>query len=98
MKHLKRFNESISRDDIKSEFTSNFKATGSLEQHGEAIRSEILDFIDNLSDDEVLILDQLSKLQKGEITENDIDVENIMVFSQKFNNQMMAIVKKYQKR
>ena len=56
----------------------------------------MLNLIDSLSDEEVEILDQLSKLQKGEITEDDIDVESVISFSQKFNNEMSSTLRKYQ--
>ena len=96
MKHIKRFNES-KRDEVRDEFLSSFKASGNIVKHEQEIKDEILSFIDNLLDDEIDVIYQLSKLQKGEISATDVDIPKLMEIGQKLNKEMMNIVKKYNK-
>ena len=96
MRHIKRFNES-KRDEVRDEISSSFKASGNLVKHEQEIKDEILSFIDNLLDDEIDVIYQLSKLQKGEISATDVDIPKLMEIGQKLNKEMMNIVKKYNK-
>ena len=96
MKHIKRFNES-KRDEVRDEISSSFKASGNLVKHEQEIKDEILSFIDNLLDDEIDVIHQLAKLQKGEISATDVDMPKLMEMGQKLNKEMMNIVKKYNK-
>jgi predicted Mrr-cat superfamily restriction endonuclease len=48
MKHLVKFNEEISRDELKDELSSSFTASGSLEKHAQEIKDELLSFVDEL--------------------------------------------------
>lgn len=96
MKHIKKFNES-KRDEVRDEISSSFKASGNLVKHEQEIKDEILSFIDNLLDDEIDVIHQLAKLQKGEISRNDVDIPKLMEMGQKLNQEMMNIVKKYNK-
>ena len=96
MKHIKRFNES-KRDEVRDEISSSFKASGHLVKHEQEIKDDILSFIDQLLDDEIDIIHQLAQLQKGEISASDVDMPKLMEMGQKLNQQMMNIVKKYNK-
>jgi hypothetical protein len=42
MKHLVKFNEEISRDELKDELSSSFTASGNLEKHAQEIKDELL--------------------------------------------------------
>ena len=96
MRHIKRFNES-KRDEVRDEISSSFKASGNLVKHEQEIKDEILSFIDNLLDDEIDFIHQLAQLQKGEISATDVDMPKLMEIGQKLNQEMMNIVKKYNK-
>ena len=96
MKHIKRFNES-KRDEVRDEISSSFKASGNLVKHEQEIKDEILSFIDNLLDDEIDLIYQMAQLKKGEISATDVDMPKLMEIGQKLNQQMMSIVKKYNK-
>lgn len=96
MKHIKRFNES-KRDEVRDEISSSFKASGHLVRHEQEIKDDILSFIDQLLDDEIDVIHQLAQLQKGEISATDVDMPRLMEMGQKLNQQMMNIVKKYNK-
>lgn len=92
---IKKFNEEISRDELKDELSSSFTASGNLEKHAQEIKDELLSFVDELLDDEVELLGQLAKLQKGEISQNDVDIVKAMEIGQKLNQELMNIIKKY---
>ena len=96
MKHIKRFNES-KRDEVKDGISSLIKASGHLVRHEQEIKDEILSFVDELLDDEIDVIHQLAKLEKGEISPTDVDIPRLMEIGQKVNQQMMNIVKKYNK-
>ena len=96
MKHIIRFNES-KRDEVRDEISSSFKASGHLVRHEQEIKDDILSFIDQLLDDEIDVIHQLAQLQKGEISATDVDMPRLMEMGQKLNQQMMNIVKKYNK-
>lgn len=96
MKHIKRFNES-KRDEVRDEISSSFKASGHLVRHEQEIKDDILFFMDQLLDDEIDVIYQLAQLQKGEISATDVDMPRLMEMGQKLNQQMMNIVKKYNK-
>jgi hypothetical protein len=96
MKHIKRFNES-KRDEVRDEISSSFKASGHLVRHEQEIKDDILSFIDQLLDDEIDTIHQLAQLQKGEISATDVDMPKLMEIGQKLNQEMMNIVKKYNK-
>lgn len=96
MKHIKRFNES-KRDEVRDEISSSFKASGHLVRHEQEIKDDILSFIDQLLDDEIDVIHQLAQLQKGEISATDVDMPKLMEMGQKLNQEMMNIVKKYNK-
>lgn len=96
MKHIKRFNES-KRDEVRDEISSSFKASGNLIKHEQEIKDDILSFIDQLLDDEIDLIHQMSQLKKGEISATDVDMSKIMEIGQKLNQQMMSIVKQYNK-
>ena len=53
--------------------------------------------MDQLLDDEIDVIYQLAQLQKGEISATDVDMPRLMEMGQKLNQQMMNIVKKYNK-
>jgi len=97
MKYIKKFNEGL-RDDLKDEVSSTFKVDGILTKYENDIKMDILNHVDKMLDDEVGFLDQLSKLQKGEISQEDVDIKKLMSFGQKFNKDLMDIVRKYNKR
>jgi hypothetical protein len=86
------------RDDLKDEVSSSFKVDGHLTKYENDIKMDILNHVDKMLDDEVGFLDQLSKLQKGEISQEDVDIKKLMSFGQKFNKDLMDIVRKYNKR
>jgi len=94
MKHIKRFNESI-RDEVRDEISSSFKATGNLAQHEQEIKNDILSYIDELLDDEVESIHQMSQLQKGEISKEDVDIQKLMGIGQKVNQALMGIMSNY---
>lgn len=96
MKHIKRFNES-KRDEVRDEISSSFKASGHLVKHEQEIKDDILSFIDQLLDDEIELIHQMAQLKKGEISATDVDMPKLMEIGQKLNQQMMSIVKKYNK-
>jgi hypothetical protein len=96
MKHILRFNESI-RDEVRDEISSSFKVSGHLVRHEQEIKNDILSYIDQLLDDEIDIIHQLAQLQKGEISPSDVDMPKIMEMGQKLNQQMINIVKNYNK-
>lgn len=96
MKHIKRFNES-KRDEVRDEISSSFKASGYLVKHEQEIKDDILSFIDQLLDDEIDIIHQMAQLKKGEISATDVDMPKLMEIGQKLNQQMMSIVKQYNK-
>jgi len=96
MKHILRFNES-KRDEVRDEISSSFKASGHLVRHEQEIKNDILSYIDQLLDDEIEIIHQMAQLKKGEISASDVDMPKIMEIGQKLNQQMMNIVKKYNK-
>jgi len=96
MKHIKRFNES-KRDEVRDEISSSFKASGHLVRHEQEIKDDILSFIDQLLDDEIDVIHQLVQLQKGEISATDVDIPRLMEMGQKLNQQVMNIVKRYNK-
>ncbi len=96
MKHIKRFNES-KRDEVRDEISSSFKASGHLVKHEQEIKDDILSFIDQLLDDEIDLIHQMAQLKKGEISATDVDMPKLMEIGQKLNQQMMSIVKQYNK-
>lgn len=96
MKHIKRFNES-KRDEVRDEISSSFKASGHLVKHEQEIKDEILSYIDGLLDDEIDLIHQMAQLKKGEISATDVDIPKLMEIGQKLNQQMMSIVKQYNK-
>ena len=96
MKHIKRFNES-KRDEVRDEISSSFKASGHLVKHEQEIKDEILSYIDGLLDDEIDLIHQMAQLKKGEISATDVDMPKLMEIGQKLNQQMMSIVKQYNK-
>lgn len=96
MKHLRRFNESR-RDEVRDEISSSFKASGNLVKHEQEIKDEILSYIDGLLDDEIDLIHQMAQLKKGEISATDVDMPKLMEIGQKLNQQMMSIVKQYNK-
>ena len=96
LKHIKRFNESR-RDDVRDEISSSFKATGHLVKHEQEIKDDIIAYVDTLLDDEVELIHQLAQLEKGEISENDVDKYKIVGIGQKLTLQLMDIIKKYNK-
>jgi hypothetical protein len=96
MKHILRFNES-KRDEVRDKISSSFKASGHLVRHEQEIKNDILSYIDQLLDDEIDIIHQLAQLQKGEISASDVDMPKIMEMGQKLNQELMNIVKKYNK-
>jgi len=96
MKHIKRFNES-KRDEVRDEISSSFKASGHLVRHEQEIKDDILSFIDQLLDDEIDVVHQIAQLQKGEIPATEVDMPRLMEIGQKLTQQMISIVKKYNK-
>lgn len=94
---IKKFNEEISRDELKDELSSSFTASGNLEEHAQKIKDELLSFVDQLLDEDVELLGQLVKLQKGEISLSDFDFSKAMEVGQKLNQELMNLAKKYQK-
>lgn len=96
MKHLKKFNEGF-KDELKDEVLSTIKTDGYWKKHEEEIKQDILDYIDSLLDEEAEGIQQLVKLQKGEISQEEVDINKLMEIGNKLNQSLMSIVKKYNK-
>ena len=90
------FNEGI-KDELKDEVLSTIQTEGSMKEHEEEIKQDILDYIDSLLDEEAEGIQQLVKLQKGEISQEEVDIQKLMEIGNKLNQSLMSIVRKYNK-
>jgi hypothetical protein len=97
MKYIKKFNESV-RDQVKDAISSSYQASGSLVKYEQEIKNDILSYLDGLLDEEIEVIHQMAQLQKGEISQEDVDVSKLISIGQKLSKELMNIAGKYNKR
>jgi hypothetical protein len=96
MKYLRGFNESR-REELIDRMRSEFQVDGSIKEYEEKIKDDIASYFNTLLDDEVELIHQLAQLNKGEISEDEVDKEKILGIATKFSSQLMNIVRGYNK-
>jgi len=94
MKYLKKFNETR-REELIDRMRSEFQADGTAKEYEEKIKDDIAAYFNTLLDDEVELIHQLAQLNKGEISEDEVDKKKIIGIANKFSSQLMNIVTGY---
>lgn len=94
MKYLKKFDESR-REELTDRMRSEFQVDSSIKEYEEKIKDDIAAYFNTLLDDEVELIHQLAQLNKGEISEDEVDKEKILGIGIKFSSQLMNIMKGY---
>ena len=76
MKNIKRFNENF-RDDVKSQVVSNISIPEEYKMYIDDVKKDIIDFLDNLSDNEMETVSKIQMLRSGEISFDKFNNEDI---------------------
>jgi hypothetical protein len=76
MKNIKRFNENF-RDDVKSQVVSNISIPEEYKMYIDDVKKDIIDFLDNLSDNEMETVSKIQMLRSGEISFDQFNNEDI---------------------
>lgn len=76
MKHVMKFNENF-RDDIKNQVISNISIPEEYKVYIDDVKNDMINFLDNLSDEEMETVSKIQKVRLGEMNFNDLNEEDI---------------------
>jgi uncharacterized protein YktB (UPF0637 family) len=76
MKHIMKFNENF-RDDIKNQVISNISIPEEYKVYIDDVKNDMINFLDNLSDEEMETVAKIQKVRSGEMNFNELNEEDI---------------------
>ena len=95
MRKIMKFNENF-RDDVKSQVISNISIPEEYKVYIDDVKNDMINFLDNLSDEEMETVAKIQKLRSGEMNFSEFSQEDIKTLN-KVQLGVIDIIGSYQK-
>ena len=95
MRKIMKFNENF-RDDVKSQVISNISIPEEYKVYIDDVKNDMINFLDNLSDEEMETVAKIQKLRSGEMNFSEFSQEDIKTLN-KVQLGVIDIIGSYKK-
>lgn len=95
MRKIMKFNENF-RDDVKSQVISNISIPEEYKVYIDDVKNDMINFLDNLSDEEMETVAKIQKLRSGEMNFSEFNEEDIKTLN-KVQLEVIDIIGSYTK-